>query len=75
MQRAEDAFGAERQRLEDALLTAVDAERAAKHALSTEIASRTVAERGQRQMQAAFERFAKEAGITVPGGSAPPPAP
>ena len=75
VQRAEDAFGAERQRLEDALLTAVDAERAAKHALSTEIASRTVAERGQRQMQAAFERFAKEAGITVTGGSAPPPAP
>jgi PAS domain S-box-containing protein len=75
VQRAEDAFGAERQRLEDALLAAVDAERAAKHALSTEIASRTVAERGQRQMQAAFERFAKEAGITVTGGSAPPPGP
>ena len=71
VQRADDAFGAERQRLEDALLAAVDAERAAKHALSTEIASRTVAERGQRQMQAAFERFAKEAGITVTGGSAP----
>jgi PAS domain S-box-containing protein len=78
VQRAEDAFGAERQRLEDALLAAVDGERAAKHALSTEIASRTVAERGQRQMQQAIERFAKEAGVTIniTGGAvaAPPPA-
>ena len=74
VQRAEDAFGAERLRLEDALLMAVDGERAAKHALSTEIASRTVAERGQRQMQQAIERFAKEAGVTVSvGGSAPAP--
>ncbi len=75
VQRAEDAFGAERQRLEDALLAAVDGERAAKHALSSEIASRTVAERGQRQMQQAIERFAKEAGVTVnlTGGGAPPP--
>ena len=72
VQRAEDAFGAERQRLEDALLAAVDGERAAKHALSSEIASRTVAERGQRQMQQAIERFAKEAGVTVnlTGGAA-----
>ncbi len=77
VQRAEDAFGAERQRLEDALLSAVDGERAAKHALSTEIASRTVAERGQRQMQQAIERFAKEAGITIniSGGAAAPPPP
>ncbi len=77
VQRAEDAFGAERQRLEDALLAAVDGERAAKHALSTEIANRTVAERGQRQMQQAIERFAKEAGVTINIGSAgapPPPA-
>ena len=79
VQRAEDAFGAERQRLEDALLAAVDGERAAKHALSTEIASRTVAERGQRQMQQAIERFAKEAGVTinitgVTGAPTPPPA-
>ena len=76
VQRAEDAFGAERQRLEDALLAAVDGERAAKHALSTEIASRAVAERGQRQMQQAIERFAKEAGVTVNicnAGAAPPP--
>ena len=75
VQRADEAFGAERQRLEDALLAAVDGERAAKHALSTEIASRTVAERGHRQMQQAIERFAKEAGVsvTVPGGGAPPP--
>ena len=76
MQRADEAFGAERVRLEDALLTAVDAERAAKHALSTEIASRTVAERGHRQMQQAIERFAKEAGVSVTGGAAmPAPAP
>ena len=75
VQRAEEAFGAERQRLEDALLAAVDGERAAKHALSTEIASRTVAERGQRQMQQAIERFAKDAGVSVnlAGGGAPPP--
>lgn len=72
VQRAEDAFGAQRQRLEDALLAAVDAERAAKHALSSEIASRTVAERGQRQMQQAIERFAKEAGVAITGGSAAP---
>ena len=74
VQRADEAFGAERQRLEDALLAAVDAEKAAKHALSTEIASRTVAERSHRQMQAAIERFAKEAGVSVSiGGGAPPP--
>lgn len=74
MQRAEQAFTQERQRLEDALLTAVDAERAAKHALSTEIASRTVAERGHRQMQQAIERFAKEAGVAITvGGAAPAP--
>ena len=79
VQRAEEAFGAERQRLEDALLVAVDAEKAAKHALSTEIASRTVAERSHKQMQAAIERFAKEAGVSVSigggGASAPLPAP
>jgi PAS domain S-box-containing protein len=78
VQRAEEAFGAERQRLEDALLVAVDAEKAAKHALSTEIASRTVAERSHRQMQAAIERFAKEAGVSVSvgsGGHAAPAAP
>jgi PAS domain S-box-containing protein len=79
VQRAEEAFGAERQRLEDALLVAVDAEKAAKHALSTEIASRTVAERSHKQMQAAIERFAKEAGVSVNlgggGASAPVPAP
>ena len=46
----------------------MDAERAAKQALSTEIASRTVAERGHRQMQQAIERFAKEAGVTITGG-------
>ena len=74
VQRAEDAFGAERQRLEDALLAAVDGERAAKHALSSEIANRTVAERGQRQMQQAIERFAKEAGVTINIGSAGAPA-
>jgi PAS domain S-box-containing protein len=70
VQRAEEAFGAERQRLEDALLVAVDAEKAAKHALSTEIASRAVAERSHRQMQAAIERFAKEAGVVVNVGGA-----
>ena len=76
VQRADEAFGAERVRLEDALLTAVDAERAAKHALSTEIAARTVAERGQRQMQQAIERFAKEAGVSVTlGATIPAPAP
>ncbi len=68
VQRAEDAFGAERRRLEDALLSAVDAERAAKQALSSEIASRTVAERGQRQMQQAIERLVREAGVAITGG-------
>lgn len=77
VQRAEEAFGAERQRLEDALLVAVDGEKAAKHALSTEIATRTVAERSHRQMQAAIERFAKEAGVSVnvAAGGATPSAP
>lgn len=77
VQQAEDAFGAERQRLEDALLVAVDAEKAARHALATEIASRTIAERSHRQMQAAIERFAKEAGVSAigSGGHAGPPAP
>jgi PAS domain S-box-containing protein len=75
LQRADEAFGAERQRLEDALLAAVDAEKAAKQALSAEIASRTVAERSHRQMQAAIERFAKEAGVSVNLGASAPPAP
>ncbi|MBK5297447.1 MAG: PAS domain-containing protein [Vicinamibacteria bacterium] len=75
VQRAEDAFGAERQRLEDALLAAVDGERAARHALSSEIATRTVAERGQRQMQQAIERFAKEAGVAITGGGGAASAP
>lgn len=75
VQRADEAFGAERQRLEDALLAAVDAEKAAKQALSAEIASRTVAERSHRQMQAAIERFAKEAGVSVSLGAGAPPAP
>jgi hypothetical protein len=53
----------------------VDSERDAKQALSTEIASRAVAERGHRQMQQAIERFAKEAGVTVAvGGGAPAPS-
>jgi PAS domain S-box-containing protein len=74
VQRAEEAFSAERQRLEDALLVAVDAEKAARHALSTEIASRTVAERSHRQMQAAIERFAKEAGVSINVGAGGVPA-
>jgi PAS domain S-box-containing protein len=76
VQRADEAFGAERRRLEDALLAAVDAEKAAKQALSAEIASRAVAERSHRQMQAAIERFAKEAGVSVSlgAGASPPPA-
>ena len=57
------------------MLVAVDGERAAKHALSSEIANRTVAERGQRQMQQAIERFAKEAGVTINIGSAGAPPP
>lgn len=77
VQRAEDAFASERTRLEDALIAAVDAERAAKQALSSEIANRTVAERSRRQMQQALERFAKESGVAFSGagagGSAPPP--
>lgn len=77
VQSAGDAFGAERQRLEEALLAAVDAEKAAKQALSAEIASRAVAERGAKQMQAAIERFAREAGvaITVGGPGGAPAAP
>lgn len=75
VQRADEAFGAERQRLEDALLSAVDAEKAARQELSAEIASRTVAERSHRQMQAAIERFAKEAGVSVTLGAGAPPAP
>ena len=75
VQRADEAFGAERQRLEDALLAAVDAEKAARQALSAEIASRTVAERSHRQMQAAIERFAKEAGVSVSLAAGAPPAP
>lgn len=75
VQRADEAFGAERQRLEDALLAAVDAEKAARQALSAEIASRTVTERSHRQMQAAIERFAKEAGVSVTLGAGVPPAP
>lgn len=75
VQRADEAFGAERRRLEDALLAAVDAEKAAKAALSAEIASRAVAERSHRQMQAAIERFAKEAGVSVALGAGAPPAP
>ena len=75
VQRADEAFGAERQRLEDALLAAVDAEKAAKQALSAEIASRAVAERSHRQMQAAIERFAKEAGVSVSVAAGGPPTP
>ncbi len=78
IQRTEEAFGAERQRLEDALVAAVDAEKAARQAMASEIATRTVAERDKRQMQAAIERFAREAGVSITvGGSsgtaAPPP--
>jgi PAS domain S-box-containing protein len=79
IQRAEETFAAERQRLEDALVAAVDAEKAAKQAMATEIATRTVAERDKRQMQAAIERFAREAGVSIPvggsGAAAPAPAP
>lgn len=75
IQRAEEAFTGERQRLEDALLAAVDAERSAKQALSTEIANRTLAERSHRQMQAAIERFAQEAGVTIAVGGAGAAAP
>jgi PAS domain S-box-containing protein len=74
VQRAEEAFGAERQRLEEALVAAVDAEKAARQALSAEVATRAVAERGHRQMQAAIERFAREAGITLQDGGAEPAA-
>lgn len=75
VQRADEAFGAERQRLEDALLAAVDAEKSARQALAAEVASRTVAERSHRQMQAAIERFAKEAGVSVSLDAGAPPAP
>lgn len=75
VQRADEAFGAERRRLEDALLAAVDAEKAAKQALAAEIASRTVAERSHRLMQAAIERFAKDAGVSVSLDAGVPPAP
>jgi hypothetical protein len=75
VRKAEDAFGAERQRLEDALVAAVDAEKAAKQALSAEVASRAVAERGAKQMQAAIERFAREAGVAITvGGPGSEPA-
>jgi PAS domain S-box-containing protein len=79
IQRAEETFSAERQRLEDALVASVDAEKAAKQAMAAEIATRTVAERDKRQMQAAIERFAREAGVSITvgaggGAAAPPPA-
>ncbi len=75
IQRAEETFGSERQRLEDALLAAVDGEKAARQALAAEVATRAVAERSHKQMLQAFERFAKDAGVSVGNIGSPAPAP
>jgi PAS domain S-box-containing protein len=65
IQRAEEAFGAERQRLEESLEAALDAERAARDALSAESATRESAERSHRQLMQAMERFAIDAGLST----------
>ncbi len=56
--RAADERSAEVRRLEDALLAAVESEKAARKALADEIAARTIAERAHRQLVDALGKLA-----------------
>lgn len=69
--RAVEERSAEVRRLEDALLAAVEAEKAARKALADEIAARTAAERAHRQL---VEALGKLAGTVTTAAPAAPAA-
>jgi PAS domain S-box-containing protein len=63
--RAGEERAAEVRRLEDALLAAVESERAARKALADEIAARTTAERAHRQLVDALGKLAGGTGVAA----------
>ncbi|HEX7085956.1 MAG TPA: PAS domain-containing protein [Vicinamibacterales bacterium] len=70
--RVAEEKGAEVRRLEDALLAAVESERAARKALADEIAARTTAERAHKQLVEALGKLA--GGVVVDTAAVAPAA-